>query len=724
MGLEGLPKSQEEIKNKQPKTESKQNSGLYNVVETEDGDFEAILPGLFDKERGLIVGTSRKRFKSREEADEAINSSRESSKTMFERSSLEKSFTEHFYRIDETEDGKYKVTLPGLRDSKTGYYVGTTSKEFGSWNEARDFYLQQLENESRLTEGSIFEVKIGEAAQVVFSDFDSFDPRVAPSEEFRAVPQSVEKYILQRERMAGEAPSASTYQETIQEEAWERKIYAFVASYLEKDGEEIAQELGIKNLDLLTPRQAVDLTTRLVFELTKYKWSDTKEERGNDLTTPEKSNADQSTALKLLQEGHANKCNDDWDGNGVCRNFASMTKAVFEALKANQTQFNYLQDTYCLYDNGMDEFAPKRGKKNVTEMSRTGHAWNTFVTVSKNEVNATIIDTTWAKRNLDTGKVEGLDYTLTRMEPVIHRIATELPEDAPDRVAQLEHILSYYQLKMESPSQIELDIPPVDELDANQRAYYKRLAEENFGTKYDLSQANEKQLVRVGQQFRVELLRAQKQKEENNFFSSRVVDILKQQKELPQIPPGLLKIIGEEYKTLAEDTDPSEIETLWRVSKTNPNLPFGDILKSYLKDKSLTNYHAREFIFDDNELQQAIFEQVKAHPKFKEFMRDSPTFRIKMREALPGLFMGFYPGANESDTRELKQLIDNSRLIRFGHLLNTRQPSEESANKFFAKARESLQSINLEKYKQIAENVDDYELVKRYDFLYSQLKIK
>ena len=715
------PTPPHEIKNAS-KAETKKSSGLYDVIETDDGGFEAVLPGLFNKEKGLIVGTSRKRFESREEAEEAINSSRESSKTMFERSSLEKSFTDHFYRIDETEEGKFKVTLPGLRDSKTGYYVGTTSKEFGSWGEAKDFYLQQLEGEARLTEHPILEVKTGEAEQVAFSDFDSFDPRVAPSEKSRDIPQSVEKYILQRERMAGEAPSASTYQETIKEEGWERKMYAFVASYLEKDGEEIAQELGIKNLDSLTPRQAVDLTTRLVVELTKYKWSDTREERGNDLVTPKKSKADQSTALDLLKDGLANKDNDEWEGNGVCRNFASMTKAVFEALKANQTKFNRLQDTYCLYDNGMDEFAPKRGKKSVTEIGRTGHAWNTFVTVSENEANATIIDTTWAKRNLDTGKVEGLDYTLTRMEPVIHQIATELPEDTPDREAQLEHIFSYYQLKMESPSQTELDIPPVDELDAKQKAYYKQLAEKNFGTKYDLSQASEEQLVRVGQQFRAELLRAQKQKEENQFFSTRVVDILKRQKDLPQIPPDLLRVVGEEYETLAEDADSSEIETLWRVSRASPDLPFGDILKNYLKDKSLTNYHAREFIFGDDELQRAVFEQVKTHPKFEEFMKDIPTFRIRMREALPELFVGFHPGAKEADARELKHLIDDSRFIRFGHLFNARQPSEESASRFFAKARESLRSINPERYEQMAGDLDDYELVKRYDSIYSQLK--
>jgi len=708
MKFEGLSKSQEEMK-----PEFK----LYDVIETDDGYFDAVLPGLFDNKRGAIIGISRQRFKSREEAEKVINLSRENSKVMFERSSLEKSFTEHFYRINKTEDGNYKVMIPGLRDSKTGYYVGTTSKEFGSWNEARDFYLKQLESKSILTEHPILEVKTGEDEQISFSDFDSFNPIVALSKKPRDIPQSVEKYILQRERMAGEAPSASTYQETIKEEGWERKIYSFVSIYLEKEGKNLAEELGIKNLELLTSRQAVDLTTRLVVELTKYKWSETEEEQGHDLLVSRKLNADQSTTLKLLQEGLINKGNPNWEGNGVCRKFASMTKAVFESLKANQTMFNYLQDTYCLYDNGMDEFDPKCSKKNVINLVRSGHAWNTFVTVSKKEANVTIIDTTWAKRNLDTGKIGGLDYTLTRMEPVIHQIATELPEDAPNRDIQLEHIFSYYQLKMESLSQTELDISPIDKLNTNEKLYYKRVAEENFGKNFDLSQMNEDQLLRIGYQFMTKILRAQKQKTENQFFSSRILDILKKQKKLPKIPANLLKIVGEEYKLLAKDADSSEIEVLWQVSKQYSKFPFNDILKNYLKGKN----NSRELLFLDDKLQQAVFEQIKTQSNFKKFINNSSSFRIRIRELLPELFIDFSPGTKASDARELKYLIDKSNFLRSGYLFNIQHPNEESATRFFTKARETLRKINPEMYEQVAKDFDNFELVKNYDSLYLQL---
>ena len=723
MKFEGIPKQSAKVENKQPKSEVKKSTELYSVTETDDGGFEVVMPGLFNKEKGFILGTSYSRFESRAEAVAAIEVSKEKSRIMFERASLEKSFTDNFYRIDETEGGRFKVTLPGPRHSETGHYVGTTTKEFNLWDEAKYFYLQSLEDKSQLAEHPILEIKTSEAEQVSFSDFENFNPKVSPAESPRHISSAVEKYILQKEKLAGEALGTSTYQETIKDEGWQRKIYSFVSTWLVEEGEEVAADLGVENLDLLTPRQAVALTTRLVIELSKYKWSDTKGGREDDggikghLTAPKKSKADQSTTLDLLKEGLANKDNDEWEGNGVCRNFASMTKAVFEALKANQTKFSRLRNTYCLYDSGMDEFAPKRENKNVEDIGRVGHDWNTFVTISKNEANATIIDTTWAKRNLDTGEVEDLDYTLTRMEPIIHQIATELPTDAPDKEAQLNHIFSYYQLKMEAPSRT---LVPVDELGAEQKSYYKRIAEKNLAGRYDLSQLSENQIIQAGQQLII-FSETEEQKEENQFFISRVLDIIKTQEELPPIPDSLLKVLGEEYQVLAEGSDFTEIETLWRISKQYEEFPFSDILKNYLKDKSLTEYNSQKLIFLDDGLQQLVFEQIKTHPKFEEFMKTSPSFRTRMREVLPELLPNFLPGTNEADAEELKHLIDSSR---FRYLFIPPQLNEESVTNFFIKTRETLRNINPEMYKQIADGLDDYELMKRYDALHLQLSGK
>jgi len=591
-----------------PKPEGKKMSiGLYDVNETAGG-FEVVLPGLFDKKRELIVGTRRENFTTREEAEQAIEKSREADRVLFERASLEKTYQKHFFRIDETKEGKFRVVLPGLVDSKNGYYVGTSYKEFDSWDEAKEHFLKSKENEERFSQKPLLEVQTGENEKIAFSQLDAFNPRIAPSEQPHEIPESIKTYLMGKGRLDGTEPSASTYQETIKEKDWERKLFSFVSSYLEKDGVETLKELGIEHLDALTPKQAIDLATRVVIDLTKYKWSDTKEAKSDIPLKPEKSGADKNTVQQLLQEGLSRKNDPDWEGNGVCRNFASSVKGVFEALKTNQTRFSQLRDTYALYEGGMDEFAPKRQKKNVMEMDRTGHAWNTFVTVSREgAANATVIDATWAKRNLDTKEVEGLDHTLLRMEPVVHAVGQNLSEGAPNKEEQIQHLLSYYVLKIEGSKQVTPELPPVASLDEKEKVYFREIAVKHFGEKYDLTSASEEQIIALGQRFIAEIKKGQEQETERQFFTTRAVELMKRQGVPKEIPPILARAISEEYQKIGDDTDKSEIETIYKISQNNSNVDFGAILRSYLKEKPLSDYHAESLIFADNNLQMKVF---------------------------------------------------------------------------------------------------------------------
>lgn len=664
--------------NPETKTEKKKtSSGLYDVKEVEGG-FEVVFPGLFDKKREAIFGTSKQRFETREEAEQAAERAKESAKVQFERASLEKTFTKYFYRIDETPDGKFQVVLPGLLDSKTGYYVGTTHKEFGTWDEAREYYLSQRENEEKLTQKPLLEIKTSENEKIAFSDLDSFNPRVAPSEKSYEIPASIEKYLLGKEKLAADAEHGpSTYQETIKEKGWETKLFDFVSSYFKKEGAKVAKELKIENLDALTPKQAIELATQIVIDLTKYKKSDAQKEierkPGEKL---EKTKADQSTVLQLLQEGlkkrnqsgwdEKNPIWEEWEGNGVCRNFASSVKAVFEALKANQTRFNQLRNTYCLYESGAETFAPKRERKNVLELSKTGHAWNTFVTVSKEgAANAVIIDATWAKRNLETKKIEGLDYTLTRMEPVVHAIGQGLQETAPDKEEQLKHIMSFYMLKMEKPGDTGGFASP---------------------------------------------------EEEKQFYATRALELMAEQGVPRELPKPLVEAIGQEYLKIADDADRSEIETIYKISQSNPDLDFRNIFRNYLKDKELSNYHADSLIFRDDNLQRAAFEELKLRKDFYNFLKESPKFKVRMRECLPQLFIGFSPATKPEDAAELKYLVGSQRMLkRYEYMIDPRKPSEEKIRSFFEKARQSLRAINPQKYDESFARFDDYQLVKQFD---------
>ena len=722
--IEQPPKPNGETPREGTKPQDEKESALYKIKKTKDG-FEVTFPGLLDKKREALVGTSTKRFKTREEAQEEANKIRADVGRQLELASLEKTFSSSS-RIDMTPDGKFRVLFPGgLHDPATGRYIGIGGKDFDSWKEAKEFFLQQRERGEKLTHNPLLEIKTAANERVAFSALDAFNPSVAPSEQPHSIPTSVEKYLMNNGRLDGSDPSALTYQETIKQKNWEKELFSFVSSYLENEGAATAKELGIDNLDALTPKQAVELSSRLVVDLTKYKKSDTRKPEGITLVEPEKTQADQSTVLQLLQENLRRRNDPDWEGNGVCRNQASAVKAVFEALKANQTKFSRLRDTYCLFESGMDAFNPRRNDTNVLEINKTGHAWNTFVTISKEgSANAVIVDTTWGRRNLDTGEVEGLDHTLTRMEPIVHAIGRDLPDSAPEKEEQLKHILSYYSLKIEASQPPQVEIVPNDELSSTQREYYTQTALDVFGDKYDLSNLNEDQLVELGQDFIAKLRETQareKQDSERQFFTTRALDLMTHQGVPDDLPQGLVDGIEKEYQKLAGSTDKSELETLYNLSKANPSVDFQSILRGYLKDKQLQpGYSDRLFIFNDDTLQKAVFEELKGREDFDKFLKEGSAFRIRMREALPGLFVGFYPEEKPEDAMELSYMIKESVVLR-NLMIDSRGQSADRIKTLFGKVRQSLKDVNPQGYEAIS-SLDDYQIVKHYDKLYSRLK--
>ncbi|MFA6097927.1 MAG: hypothetical protein WCV50_03960 [Patescibacteria group bacterium] len=646
----------------------KTGSSLYDINETESG-FEVNLPGLIHEQREAIFGTTKKAFATRMEAEQAVELAKERTKETFERMSLKKTFTASFYRIDDTPDGKYRVTLPGLVHSRTGYFVGTTCRDFDTWQQAKEYYLQSRENNEQLTHNPLLEIQASDDEKIAFSDLDAFNPHVAPSKTSHPIPPAVEKYITQKEKLAGEVPGTATYQATVKEKDWDKHLYAFISEYLGQEGAELSKQLNIEHLDGLTPKQAIELATQLVIDLTKY--NETRSDKSTE--SQEKTREDQNTTVQLLSEGLKKRGDVEWNGNGVCRNFASMVKAVFEALKANQTSFNRLRDTYCTFESGREEFAPKRKKQGSLEMGGEGHAWNTFVTVSREGgANATTVDATWAKRNLETKGIENLDYTLTRMEPIVQRMAQELSATSPHKEEQLRHILSFYQLAIEKPNQTG-------------------------------------NLVSPG--------------EVRQFFASRALQVMVRQGVPGELPQPFAEAIGQEYAKIANDADISEIETLYKISRNHPEINFHQILREYLKDKTLSEHHAPIMIFADGNLQSLVYDELKQRPDFENFFKESPRFRVRMREVIPQLFAGFLPWAKPEDALEMRHLFKESSHLRNYEILIPRNPSEENIKSLFDKARETLRTANPARYDEVAGGLDDYQMIKRFDRLYGELKL-
>lgn len=416
-----------------------------NTIEESDEGFNVnflsrarvVAPG----HEGVMVGGPHKEtFATREEAEEAIAKDQELAKMLTELSALSKTFGT-FCEIKTENDGEYHVTLPTMADSK-GNRIGGV-RVFESWDEARDYYLDFLERDEVLTRRPLLEIDASPGEKLVMSGLDAFNPRSAPTEKVHPITPFIQDVLIEKHK-----PGSFTYENTLNEQGWEKDLFQFADKYISKQKPEWLEELEVERMDSLTPKQAIELSMRVVTALTKYKMSDVGMSGGS-------TEADKGTALELLQGGQKNIDNPDWQGNGICRNFSDTVMAVFESLKASQSRYSRLRNTYCIDQSASEGkiYRPSLKPGRSVPYSRAGriikgHAWNAFFTVSaEGGVDTTIIDATWGRQNLETGQIENIDYTLERMEPlVVKQLVRVMSEESEESKVMLEKITKYYAL--------------------------------------------------------------------------------------------------------------------------------------------------------------------------------------------------------------------------------------------------------------------------------------
>lgn len=566
------------------------NKGPYQPYAAKGGGFDVMLPAGIDLSNERVMGFRTDHFETIEEARAAAEGTKREMSERQEYLSLEKSFGS-YYKISKTEKG-YEVTGPALRQKETGFLVGTYARSFETWGEAKAAYLETRSDDETLMRKPLMRVDVDKDDIVSFSDHDGFNPIVTPSENMVELPEASRKNFEAKDS-SGEN---KTFQETIKEEGWQNEIYRFVQDYLSSEGSKLQESLGIERLDALTPRQAIDLSTAIVIELTKYKQSETVEAESKDGLSPsekrdklkEGTESDHSSALTLLRQGQRNKNNPDWEGNGVCRNFAAMVKSVFESVKANQTKFSRLGGTYCYISS--EGYGSKRTTRRTTSIGgiEIGHAWNTFVSATeRGGTNATIVDATWGKMDLDSKKVQNLDYTLARMEPFVYSAAEEIAKRGEED--KLGDTLDFYSLKMD-------------------RTGGGNGAEEET---------------------------------ERVYLATQVVDLLRKTQKVPEnISEGLAADVISVYTEMSpEEVDPSELSILFTLSKKTGGAEIANIIDAYLKEGSVDAYHANHFTFSNNpDLQVLVYEKIKSAPKFDELLEKGEFFRKSLKEALPALF--------------------------------------------------------------------------------------
>lgn len=703
---------------------NKKSDNVYDINETENG-FEVKFPGLlsFDYE-GMTVGTINKVFATREEAEQAVIESKKRESAFFEKISLEKTYNYYRCKIQPMNDGKFRVLTYGFFNNEDEFsYTPDAYKDFDSWDSAKEYYLQEIKKREKLINRPILEIQTGKNERMAFSTIDAFNPKVVVSNEVYEIPEFVKRYLVNSEKINGEHLSAKTYQKTIEEKDWDKKLFSFIEDYLKNYGKELFKKYNIKYLDALTPKQAVELSTEIVINLTQYDYSELDDIELKALIGKGGTRADNSTVQQLLQEGLNKKSDPNWSGNGVCRNFASCVKAVFESLKLNQTRFNLLSNTYALFEGG-DVEQGVEDPNSVVHKRNPGHAWNTFLTISREgSANAVIVDVTWANKNLESKEIKGLDYTLTRMEPIINSLGKALDKNSANYEKELEHIISYYAVKSQSPTQIFIESPSMSSLDEKQKINLIKLAKDVYGNKYDMSGLTEEQLIKIGIEIKKSSIMYEEEKKERKYNASRAVNLMRIQGVPRNIPKPLAEAIASAYIELASKLDSTEIETIYKIYEYNPEMNFYQILKNYFKSRSLSNYLVNQTIFEDDNLQKMVFEELKLREDFDKFFKESAKFRIRMREVLPQLFFDFSPETKKEDALELKELIHNSNRLRdlypdyfFKNL------SEEGVNNIFSRAREKLMELNQKKYNDIVKCLDGYQVIKQYDKLYDELR--
>ncbi len=587
---------------------------------------------------------------------------------------LRKTFTSTYYRIEPRAEGGFLVTIPAVYPSSVGRLIGTATIQCDTWDEAKNTYLREQKTHERLTHEPLIDIALSSKVRVAFSHLHGFCPEVAPGAELTVIPEEL-KTLFFTQAQTQKNTSTQSYDKMVERREWKQDMMKFLTAYLEGSGKELKQELRITSLEALTPKQAMDVSTRVVIHLTKYYvrtdlYWDPSTDRGFETTH------DRRDALEILEEGLKRKGDPTWEGNGVCRNFASTVKAVFEALKAAQGEFTRLNTTFCFFEGRDDTFDPKRENGfTAYPTSADGHAWNTFVTLSETgSAHAVIADVTWANRDLKTGAIEGLDQTLTRMEPFLGaalEAAKRAGRSTNELATEREKVLSYYLFQME----------------------------------------------------RLSVARRASERAQLPFFASRCLALLKEGDVARlSVPSSVLRALESVYLAPEITMEKEELIGLWRLYGRHRSLALSAIAKKYLTQSGMGL--AQRLHFYEPTLQAYLYQAIPDRAEAAQILANVPLVRSQVREVEPGMFGRFDPVDSPEDAKELRFLLGrHPSLDPLAFRISSRGADPEAVRSVFAQVRAKLQAINPEHYAARIQKLSDYTIIQHFTTLSRDLEV-
>ena len=337
------------------------------------------------------------------------------------------------------KDGRFEVLYPNskmLNTQQETLVIGFQS--FDNFEEAKNFYLKSIYENSRLSGKPLIKFETDNLG-FNFTSFDNFNPKSELNENSSNLDEK-SKSILKS--LSSSPFRSSVYEKSLEEVDSKLKMFELVKDFFVKQ-EKLLLELRIHNFRNLSPRQAILLTVYFVNHHTKYNF-DSIGENGDS------SKIDNFSAMDMIQDYNVNHLDSNWSGNGVCRHIAGLTKFVFDSLKDNQSQFNFLNDTYCEFEHN-HSYRPDssdEGLKDSFGEAYIKHVWNVFYTVHKDEVDYTILDVTWADFNQENTGLERLDYTIERNFPVLALLMRDLDLDNENFESQFKLFFDQFILNL------------------------------------------------------------------------------------------------------------------------------------------------------------------------------------------------------------------------------------------------------------------------------------
>jgi len=512
---------------------------------------------------------------------------------------------DHF--IGRTQQGEYRSLVVKDKDGSKNETVGSGEDPQSALESA----LEGMRSLETIQTRPLIRIKMNEKAAVDFTELGHYAPKIAPSTEAYPIPDYLEHALT-------DFPIGDmTYKETVAKKDWDKELTGIVSNYLtaNEHGQRIAKELKITDLSALTPEQAVKLSLGVVQNLSKY--------TSNEAGVPDGKRADKLTTMQLLQEGIDNKADSDWKGNGVCRNVASNTKAVFEALKMNQGEHSMLRNTYAVFEAGFDGDGYDDKREDIEKKllnSRAidadpkllpGHAWVKFITVdAKGSANIAIVDPTWALEQDAPTALQHMDYTLPRMT----NLAGELFAKSENKKEAFEEF-SYYFDKL------------------NRRA----LAD----------QGGSEKIANTSQFAMAEYIKA----------ADALLPELSEGDSLRSVPEN---VAAAAYR-LQDRLQSQELETLYKISQFAENQNMQTIVESYVRGTMVQRPDYQtilRLVQPEDDLQEKIFDAMDDQDITK-YADVSGNFRARLRELRPDSLPAFDASSREADAKELRFLVDN-----------------------------------------------------------------